>query len=328
MVLEYNPTTGEPYIRLPAPLSHIIVTPPRLVPADDVNRGQDDRDKEMVPPETDVQASVTGLNDSRIFMYLEGPPYPYKREQAIAYTKEQYANAQRIITDQHHQKQRDLKQPIESDWFDGCPFRDIRDTTLSSSLATDQKSHDNSKDDQLVESAPKVGDLLFSRYPFYELPLGSEERQKAREYNDSLPAGHEDLIWCIGCRFRFHFHCPLILSSVLSFFLSFSRVFIIRKLTNAYFNPGETVWLLPTHHKKGIMSAVLNTLIHDWAIPKMNARVIKASALAGNEASVGVFRKCGFVIESMIEKAAILALTKPGGGVKKDIYVLRWERTD
>lgn len=73
------------------------------------------------------------------------------------------------------------------------------------------------------------------------------------------------------------------------------------------------------------MSGVLSAVLRDWAVPKMNARVVKASVLVGNEASVGVFRKCGFVLEQTLEKATGEFPESKGGG-KRDLYVLRWER--
>lgn len=91
----------------------------------------------------------------------------------------------------------------------------------------------------------------------------------------------------------------------------------------------QEVWLLPSHHGQGIMSAVLNALIAEWLIPKMNVNILKSSALVGNEGSVRVHQKCGFVLEQTIEKGTKdMASYKFGGGGKRDIYVFKWVRSD
>ncbi|OKL56330.1 hypothetical protein UA08_08409 [Talaromyces atroroseus] len=257
---------SEPYIRLPAPHSHIILTPPRLVEA------REEKDNvEKSPPESDINTAVSALNDKRVYLKLESTPYPYMREHAIAFARQGHADTQRILQQQQQQ----------GEWFDGCPFRDIRDTSSPSSSFLD--AGDADIEHQEIAQATKIGDLLLHHYPFYELPVDSPERKTAQEKNAALPAGHEDLIWGIG------------------------------------------FWLLPTYHGKGIMSAVLKAVIEDWAIPKMNMRVLKSSAYVGNEASVGVFRKCGFMHEATIEKGSAVLSESRGGG-KRDIHVLRWER--
>ncbi|GJE91527.1 GNAT family N-acetyltransferase [Phanerochaete sordida] len=59
--LEYNPTTGEPFIRLPSPHTNLILTPPRLGDAD---------------------ANYTTMQDPRVYKTLSGPPFPYLQRHA------------------------------------------------------------------------------------------------------------------------------------------------------------------------------------------------------------------------------------------------------
>lgn len=87
------------------------------------------------------------------------------------------------------------------------------------------------------------------------------------------------------------------------------------------------VWLLPTHHGRGIMTSALRTIITDWAIPWMNVSVLKASAFVGNDRSVAVFTKNGFVLEGTVEKGSAVLHEAKGGG-RKDIVVLRWARSE
>jgi RimJ/RimL family protein N-acetyltransferase len=73
------------------------------------------------------------------------------------------------------------------------------------------------------------------------------------------------------------------------------------------------------------VSAALQTIISDWAVPRMNVRVLKSSAFVGNHGSVGVFRKCGFELETTIEKGSVV-LSEARGGGRRDIHVFKWER--
>jgi RimJ/RimL family protein N-acetyltransferase len=297
--LNLNDSNGEePYVRLPAPHSHIIITPPRSLHQTQQQQQQQQQQKqeggeengnEIIPPQPDIDAAFTALNDERVHPYLESPPYPYKREHAVDFHRMMYEDCQHIL---HHPSE-------QQGLYNGCPFRDIRDTSLSPAGS--------------VSQAPKVGDILISRYPFYEFPPDSEQRAKAQAYNNSLAVGHEDLVWGIGCMPPFFF--PFLLHFSLPFSL---YVLIYLK-----------VWLLPSQHGKGIMSAVLNTLIAEWLIPKMKVHVLKSSALVGNEGSVRVHQKCGFVLEQTIEKGTRdMPSYKFGGGGRRDLYVLKWVRPD
>ena len=59
--LEFNPKTGEPLLRLPAPHENIIITPPRM---------------------SDAPTVVANMNDPAVYTSLEGPPFPYLPEHA------------------------------------------------------------------------------------------------------------------------------------------------------------------------------------------------------------------------------------------------------
>lgn len=54
--LQFNPQTGEPFLRLPSPHENIILTPPRL---------------------SDAPAVVKNMTDPAVYAWLEGPPHPY-----------------------------------------------------------------------------------------------------------------------------------------------------------------------------------------------------------------------------------------------------------
>lgn len=45
------------------------------------------------------------------------------------------------------------------------------------------------------------------------------------------------------------------------------------------------------------MTVAIRTLIHEWMVPRMNARQMRVEVIKGNAASVRVFEKNGFVLE-------------------------------
>lgn len=93
-------------------------------------------------------------------------------------------------------------------------------------------------------------------------------------------------------------------------------------------NP-EIIWdigyyLAPAHHGKGIMSTALRTIIHSWAIPRMNVHVIRGSAFSGNPGSVKVFIKNGFRDFDLVEECVKLPEIK--GGDVFGLHFLEWRR--
>ena len=82
-------------------------------------------------------------------------------------------------------------------------------------------------------------------------------------------------------------------------------------------------WMDPAWHGQGIMTAVIRAVVHDWAVPRMNARRICVSIVTGNIASVRVFEKNGFVLE----RAAMKESVTLGGQAHTGQSISRWERT-
>lgn len=66
------------------------------------------------------------------------------------------------------------------------------------------------------------------------------------------------------------------------------------------------------------MSDAVETLIHDWGIPRMNARRYLVSAFAGNQGSVKVFQKNGFTLTRTIPEYGVVK------GVMRGKHVLEW----
>ncbi|KAF8973919.1 acyl-CoA N-acyltransferase [Flammula alnicola] len=65
-------------------------------------------------------------------------------------------------------------------------------------------------------------------------------------------------------------------------------------------------YLAPSHHGQGIMTDAVDTLVHDWAVPRMGVRRILTGAFVGNHGSVRVFEKNGFTLVRTIEDFSVV----------------------
>lgn len=179
MTVHFNPLTQEPYLRLPEPHSNLIITPHRADRIDET-----------------VDRQVEFLNDPRVYKWLETTPYPYLREHGEQWTtaccneykeilsilREEFAKGGGIFSERREIDGSQRSQQI----FDACPFTCIREV-----LAFDTETGAPLKD-------ILIGDIKLGRYTFYEHPLGSEERARARRENDALPAGDGNIVWTLG----------------------------------------------------------------------------------------------------------------------------------
>ncbi|KAF8973492.1 acyl-CoA N-acyltransferase [Flammula alnicola] len=78
-------------------------------------------------------------------------------------------------------------------------------------------------------------------------------------------------------------------------------------------------YLAPSHHGRGIMTDAVDTLVHDWAVPRMGVRRILSSAFVGNHGSVKVFEKNGFTLVRTIENHSVVR------GKMRGMHVFEWE---
>ena len=68
------------------------------------------------------------------------------------------------------------------------------------------------------------------------------------------------------------------------------------------------------------MSAALGTLIREWIVPRMHGRIIRAETFIGNQGSVRVFEKNGFVFDKTVEYPTVLA----SGETRLGFHILWW----
>lgn len=70
------------------------------------------------------------------------------------------------------------------------------------------------------------------------------------------------------------------------------------------------------------MSAALNTIITQWMVPKMGARLIRVEAFKGNVGSVRVFEKNGFVLEETVDFEQVIN----SGEKMSGMHILWWRK--
>jgi hypothetical protein len=132
---------------------------------------------------------VSFLNDPRVYMYLVSTPYPYLLSHAEDWIGKSCAESERILAVAGE------GQDGSVNYVDGCPFRCIREIIRESDADVDG--------DDGWEKDMFIGDVGIMRYPFYELPDGSDEQKEARERNAKLDAGNEEVIWSLGGMYTF-----------------------------------------------------------------------------------------------------------------------------
>ncbi|KAI0361483.1 hypothetical protein OH77DRAFT_1417744 [Trametes cingulata] len=102
--LQFNPETGEPFLRLPAPHDSIIITPPR---------------------KSDASAIVSYMNDPAVYAWLDGPPFPYLPEHAESWLEGVTRTADAALEEL---KRASADHPDEPPIFvSACPVRSLRE---------------------------------------------------------------------------------------------------------------------------------------------------------------------------------------------------------
>ncbi|KAJ7760932.1 hypothetical protein B0H16DRAFT_1531174, partial [Mycena metata] len=77
-------------------------------------------------------------------------------------------------------------------------------------------------------------------------------------------------------------------------------------------------YLAPSHHGRGIMSDVIQTIMRNWAIPRMGVQRMVVTAFEGNVGSVRVLEKNGFRFRETIVDALEVR------GTMRGVHVVEW----
>ena len=70
------------------------------------------------------------------------------------------------------------------------------------------------------------------------------------------------------------------------------------------------------------MTDAVETMLHDWAIPRMNVHYMMVSAVGGNEGSVKVFLRNGFKMKGTYKDHYEVK------GKIRDLHVLEWKYSE
>ncbi|KAJ3510912.1 hypothetical protein NMY22_g15820 [Coprinellus aureogranulatus] len=87
----------------------------------------------------------------------------------------------------------------------------------------------------------------------------------------------------------------------------------------------EIIWdfgdyVAPAYHGRGIMTACIKTILHKWAVPRMNAHIVRGAAFSGNIGSQKTFLKNGFKhIATLVDHIHVR-------GETKSLEVLEWRK--
>ncbi|KAJ7203952.1 GNAT domain-containing protein [Mycena haematopus] len=86
----------------------------------------------------------------------------------------------------------------------------------------------------------------------------------------------------------------------------------------------EMVWqvsyfLAPSHHGRGVMTVALATVLEKWAVPRMRIHHLHVSVFTGNNGSVRVFEKNGFVLVETLQNCIEIR------GETRSLHVLDWK---
>ncbi|KAI0651977.1 GNAT domain-containing protein [Trametes meyenii] len=83
-------------------------------------------------------------------------------------------------------------------------------------------------------------------------------------------------------------------------------------------------YLASSHHGRGIMTAAVKTLLHEWGIPRMGVRQVRVETFTDNVGSRRVFEKLGFVVEKTVQ----LENRVLNSGRKIDGMVILWWKAE
>jgi len=202
----------DPGFRIPVlhPTSRIILTPPNIEDCRDV---------------------VAALNDPRVYMNLNGPPYPY--------TEDDYLGWYRVIEEAARTNSEEM-QTIERWWQiaqeaeqnpGGC-----RRKWMGKSWWVSAIREMTSEMSESGEETKFLGEITVRRSSFLFI-LDEAERQKKIDENNSLEAGDHKILWEVGFYLIPECHgrgiMPMVLRTLISEILI--RYFNVQRLVGIYF---------------------------------------------------------------------------------------------
>ncbi|KAI1630231.1 hypothetical protein EDD37DRAFT_605089 [Exophiala viscosa] len=232
------------------------------------------------PRQSDGPMVVAALNDPRVYMNLNGPPYPYTEKDweewylFVSHAARECSKEYQVIDEELGDQGRDPKERE-------CQRKRL---IMQSMWPLTIRIEPELLRDRLRSESAFIGTITPQRSIFLYI-LDEDERQRRKQENDGLAAGDPKIIWEVG------------------------------------------FYLIPDYHGRGIMPAVLRTVIKDVLIQYMNAHIVEATYFEHNSSSKRVLEKCGFRFVQLVPDAIALPPTKTNGvtGRKVGLGVMRWQ---
>jgi RimJ/RimL family protein N-acetyltransferase len=182
----------------------------------------------------------------------------------------------------------------------------VEEFTLASDMVTKSLQEATSSDLFPVEDCPVrsirelkddgtdvyLGNIAFKRCNWWDVP--GPERDRLIAQNTAHPIGDPEIVWQVSGWSKNPRHCSELIIHYTDFLAS-------------------------SHHRRGIMSAVLAIVLEKWAIPRMHVHRMHVSVFVGNNGSVRVFEKNGFVLVDTLENCIEIR------GEKRSLHVLDWK---
>ncbi|KAA1468480.1 hypothetical protein DENSPDRAFT_814755 [Dentipellis sp. KUC8613] len=84
-------------------------------------------------------------------------------------------------------------------------------------------------------------------------------------------------------------------------------------------------WISPKAHGRGIMTAVIRTLMQEWGVPRMGIRYMLPVLFVGNVGSLRVFEKNGFVLAKTIEGIVDFPAKGAFPAEKRALHFMEWK---
>ena len=133
--------------------------------------------------DSDGPAIISMLNHPAVYMNLAGPPFPYTQEHRDAQFKQMSDEIETALAE-FREVEASRGKPNGKKWVGKAPFTVIRE------------------DDPQAGVDTVLGDFVFRRSGFFEVD-NEEDKKRMKDQNDELEAGDPNIVWEVGCPFRY-----------------------------------------------------------------------------------------------------------------------------
>jgi hypothetical protein len=153
-------SNDSPIIRLSAPHTKIIITPPRY---------------------SDGEAVISMLSDPRVYMNLAGPPYPYAQKEWDEWFPIIEKGSHDALLEWREAEKSRKDGGYGKRWVKGAPVIAIRDV------------------DPVTREQKLIGIIGVARMDFM-IKAANDENKRKQEVNEALDAGDPEIVWELGCK--------------------------------------------------------------------------------------------------------------------------------